>query len=140
MKLFTTVTKMQEPLLFPGASEMSKTLNKTISGEIRTQDSPYIVGSCLANKKNGWMAWEHIRSNWDRLVEMYPANSIVRMVGPVTYLDTQEKCEEVEQFFKEHTIPQGELTLKQTLEKLKINVAFRKRESQNFCVALLNNL
>jgi puromycin-sensitive aminopeptidase len=126
--------------LFPGASEMAKTLNKTVNGEIRTQDSPYIVASCLANKKNGWMAWEHISSNWERLIEMYPANSIVRMVGPVTYLDTKEKCEEVEQFFKEHTVPQGELTLKQTLEKLKINVAFRKRESKKFRSALLNNL
>tara|TARA_B100001964_G_C14162892_1_gene567620 strand:- start:516 stop:1358 length:843 start_codon:yes stop_codon:yes gene_type:complete len=126
--------------LFPGASEMAKTLNKTINGEIRTQDSPYIVASCLANKKNGWMAWEHISSNWESLIEMYPANSIVRMVGPVTYLDTKEKCEEVEQFFKEQTVPQGELTLKQTLEKLKINVAFRKRESSKFRSALLNNL
>jgi puromycin-sensitive aminopeptidase len=126
--------------LFPQASEMSKTLKKTISGEIRTQDSPYIVASCLANKKHGWLAWEHISNNWNRLVEIYPANSIVRMVGPVTYLDTQEKCEEIERFFKEHAVPQGELTLKQILEKLKINVAFRKRESKKFRSALLNNL
>ena len=40
-------------------------------------------------------------------------------------------------FFEDHEVPQGQLTLQQTLEKLRVNVALRERESERFAESLV---
>ena len=118
--------------LFPGQEEISLTLEKTINGDIRTQDSPYILAGCLRNQNNGWMAWNFIKNNWSIINEKFPSNSIVRMISPVSTLDEEYQANDIENFFSENDVPQGEKTLNQTLEKLKVNVEFKKRESIKF--------
>ena len=118
--------------LFPGKEEISLTLEKTINGDIRTQDSPYILAGCLRNQNNGWMTWNFIKNNWNIINEKFPSNSIVRMISPVSTLDEEDQANDIENFFSENDVPQGEKTLNQTLEKLKVNVEFKKRESLNF--------
>ena len=64
------------------------------------------------------------------MIELFPDTAIVRMIGGIRSLTTQEISAEIEEFFKENSVPTGELTLSQTLEKLRVNVAFKIRESQ----------
>ena len=118
--------------LFPGKDEIDITLSKTINGEIRTQDSPYVLAGCLRNQNNGWVTWNFIKNNWDQINEKFPANSIVRMVGPVSGFHEETQAEDIENFFSENNVPQGEITLKQTLEKLRVNVEFKKRVAKSF--------
>ena len=40
-------------------------------------------------------------------------------------------------FFDSHEVPQGELTLRQHLERLQVNVALREREAERFGTALV---
>ena len=47
-----------------------------------------------------------------------------------------EIADEVLAFFEEHEVPQGALTLSQILERLRINVALRERESERLAAAL----
>ena len=44
----------------------------------------------------------------------------------------EEKNDDVFAFFESHEVPQGHLTLKQTLEKLRVNTALREREKASF--------
>ena len=87
------------------------------------------MGACLGNRHNGWQAWEFLASNWDAMLKQYPANSIVRMVGGIRSLSLPDQAHQVREFFKTHKVPTGELTLKQHLERLEVNVAFRQRET-----------
>ena len=113
---------------FPSESQMQNTLDMCINGEIRSQDSPYLVASCLHNRHHGFVAWQFVKSHWDAMSEMYPDNSIVRMVSGIRSLSKPDQAGDVKKFFENHSVPTGELTLEQYFERLDVNVAFRKRE------------
>ena len=113
---------------FPGEEQMRRTLAMCLNGEVRTQDSPYLVGACLTNRNQGEVAWEFVKENWDEMLREYPDNSIVRMVGGIRSLSKRDLARDVEGFFATHSVPTGELTLAQHLERLSVNVAMRERE------------
>ncbi len=117
---------------FPGEAEMNRTLAMSLDGSIRTQDAPYLLAVCMRNKEQGHLAWEFVKDNWDKINEDFPANSIVRMLSGVTSLSKPEQADDVIAFFEDHEVPSGQLTLQQTLEKLRVNVALRARESGPF--------
>jgi hypothetical protein len=62
--------------------------------------------------------------------EVFPSNSIVRMLSGIRSLSRPEIANEVLAFFEEHEVPQGALSLSQHLERLRINVNLRERESE----------
>jgi aminopeptidase N len=121
---------------FPGEVEMERTLAMTLDGTIRTQDAPYLLAVAMRNKEHGHLAWEFIKDNWDQVNKDFPSNSIVRMLSGVTSLSKPEQAADVIAFFDDHEVPQGQLTLQQTLEKLRVNVALRERESEPFSQSL----
>ena len=114
---------------FPASAQMASTLEMCLNGDVRSQDAPYLMGACLGNRHNGWQAWKFLASNWDAMLKQYPANSIVRMVGGIRALSLPDQARQVREFFNAHEVPTGELTLKQHLERLEVNVAFRQRET-----------
>jgi len=121
---------------FPGEAEMDRTLAMSLDGTVRTQDAPYLIAVCMRNKEQGYRAWEFVKNNWDQINKDFPANSIVRMLSGVTSLGKPEQADDVIAFFDDHEVPQGQLTLQQTLEKLRVNVALREREGALFSDSL----
>ena len=65
---------------------------------------------------------------WKELNNKFPQNSIPRMVGGIRSLSTPLLAAQIRDFFENHPVPQGQLTLDQHLEKLGVNVALRERE------------
>ena len=121
---------------FPGSAQMSATLGMTLDGTVRTQDAPYLVAQCLRNRRCGQQAWHFVRDNWEAMLEAYPNNAIVRMLDGVKALSAPDTAAEVAGFFESHEVPQGDLTLRQHLERLRVNVALREREAQRLGAAL----
>tara|TARA_B100000676_G_scaffold313341_1_gene393576 strand:+ start:8989 stop:11559 length:2571 start_codon:yes stop_codon:yes gene_type:complete len=121
---------------FPGEAEMDRTLAMTLDGTIRTQDAPYLLAVCMRNKEQGFKAWQFVKDNWEQVNKDFPSNSIVRMLSGVTSLSAPDHANDVLAFFEDHEVPQGQLTLQQTLEKLRVNVALRERESDSFINSL----
>jgi puromycin-sensitive aminopeptidase len=107
---------------------IDRTLDRCLSGEIRTQDAPFVVGRVLANRYENRLAWRFITQHWDEMNERFPSNTIVRMLAPIATLTRPELSNEVQAFFAEHQVPQGAKTLTQHLEKLRVNVALAERE------------
>ena len=122
---------------FPGAEQMSVTLGMSLDGTVRTQDAPYLVAQCLRNRRCGEQAWRFVRDNWAAMLEAYPSNAIVRMLDGVKALSVPDVAADVTAFFDDHEVPQGELTLRQHLERLQVNVALREREAERFGAALV---
>ena len=110
----------------------------TLNSEIRTQDAPYLVASCMRNRERGAQAWRFVQDNWERMLTAYPDNAIVRMLDGIKSLSYADVASDVEAFFQSHQVPQGELTLQQHLEKLRVNVAWREREADRLAAVLLN--
>jgi aminopeptidase N len=105
------------------------TMELTLSGEVRTQNAPYLMHSLMYNTVCREEAWRFFKRNWDTMVERYPENSIPRMCEGVIALATLE--DEVREFFATHKVKQAGKTIDQHLERLRVAVEFRKREGAN---------
>ena len=113
---------------------LSKTMNMTLDGEVRTQNAPYLMMSVLMNNAGRYEAWDFIRSHWEEMTRKYPDNALPRMCeGIVALLDRQE---EVTKFFHEHRVRLGGKIIDQHLERLAIAVNFRKREGKSLASTL----
>ena len=140
---FSTSTNPQEQLRylyalaeFPSAELIDRTCEFAMSSEVKTQNAPFLLARCLAHREHGARVWSFIRRHWDAANDAFPGNSIIRMVDPVRLLNTPEFEADAHAFFAEHPIPQSSKTLDQVLERQRVNVALRARESQPLTAAL----
>jgi puromycin-sensitive aminopeptidase len=113
---------------FADPQQFERVLDFSISPDVRTQNAPYLLARCIANRDNGEGAWQFVRKHWAHANEAFPNSSIVRMVDPVKLLCRPEQQADVAAFFREHDIPQAAKTLEQILERQIVNVALRERE------------
>ena len=114
---------------FDDADLMKRTCELAYSDEVKSQDAPFLMNRAVANKYHGDIAWAAVQQNWAYANEKFPGNTIVRMVGSVTTLNTPAHEAQIGAFFTEHPIPQAVKTLEQVLERQRINVALRSREA-----------
>ena len=107
---------------------VEQTLRRTVNGEFRTQDAPFVLRSLLASVHGRAAAWRFLQDKWDEMNRLYPATGVRRMCEGVTGLATPEWEGQVRRFFAERKIDLGGKTLRQYLEQLRIAVALRQRE------------
>ena len=121
---------------FPDAALIDRTCELAMGSEVKTQNAPFLLARCIANREHGAAAWGFVRRHWDEANERFPNNTIVRMVDPVKLLTEPDVAADVQGFFAEHPIPQGAKTLDQVLERQRVNVALRAREGDRLLAAL----
>ena len=107
---------------------VEQTLARTINGEIRTQDAPFVVRTMLMLVHSRERAWAFVKKQWDTMDRLYPKHGLRRMAEGVIGLATPEWEADVHRFFQERTIDFGGKTLEQYLEQLRVAVALRERE------------
>jgi puromycin-sensitive aminopeptidase len=116
------LTAFRQPAL------VEQTLGRTINGEIRTQDAPFVVRSMLMLVHAREQAWAFATKHWDTMDRLYPKHGLRRMAEGVIGLATPEWEAAVHRFFQERAIDLGGKTLEQYLEQLRVNVSLRERE------------
>ena len=121
---------------FPTQEQSRRTIDLALSADVKTQDAPFLLNRCIANRANGSTAWESVRKQWPELLERFPNNTIVRMVSSITTLTTLHVVADVQGFFAEHPIPQAAKTLEQLLERQRVNADLRTREAEPLAAAL----
>jgi puromycin-sensitive aminopeptidase len=107
---------------------LARTLARTINGEIRTQDAPFVVAATMTNVYGRELAWEFVKTNWDHIDRLFPKQGLRRMCGGIVGLATPELEADVREFFTARKIDLGGKTLDQYLEQLRVTVSFRERE------------
>ena len=115
---------------------LRRILDLTVSGEVRSQDAPYLVRSLLMSVHARELAWAFVKEHWDAMERQYPQGAFRRMCEGITALATPELEADVREFFAARNISLGGKTLEQYLEQLRINVAFREREAANLATYL----
>jgi puromycin-sensitive aminopeptidase len=107
---------------------LEKTLARTINGEFRTQDAPFIVRLLLTSVYGRDLAWRFVKTNWDVMDRQFPKQGLRRMCEGFTGLTTPELEQDVHRFIADRKIDLGGKTLAQYLEQLRIAVTLRERE------------
>lgn len=116
------LTHFEHPVL------VKKVLEMTL-GEIRSQNGPFVIASLLSGPMSGAETWKFLIGHWEELLEKFPDNTISRMLSGITALvaeDSYRLESEILSFFDSHKLPSGEKSLRQTLERYKVNLAFRR--------------
>ena len=108
---------------------LTQTLARTINGEFRTQDAPFVARSLLTSVHGRELAWEFVKSNWDTMERRYPKAGLRRLAEGVVGLATPELERDVHAFFHVRKPEFGGKTLEQYLEQLRIAVRLSERES-----------
>jgi hypothetical protein len=121
---------------FRDPEALGRTLELSLSGAVRTQDAPYLLGECLANRDNAAQAWAFVAGHWDEINEWFPANSIPRLVGGIRSVRDRPLAGEIAAFLTAHPVPQGEMQVRQHLERMWVTVALAEREADALGAAL----
>jgi puromycin-sensitive aminopeptidase len=106
---------------------IDRTLDLTINGEVRTQNSPYLMRGILLNKTARAKAWEFMKAHWDEMLRQYPDNAIPRMCEGIVGLATPELEKDARAFFARHPVKQGTKQMEQHLERLRVAVECKER-------------
>jgi hypothetical protein len=106
---------------------IERTLDLTLNGEVRTQNSPYLLRGILLNKRARDRAWSFMKEHWDEMLRQFPDNSIPRMCEGIAGLVTPELEADAREFFAKHPVKQGTKQVEQHLERLRVAVACKER-------------
>ena len=112
---------------FDDAGLIDRTLDLTINGKVRTQNSPYLMRAALLNKHGRERAWSFMKAQWDEMNRQFPDNAIPRMCEGVVGLVSAELEKDVVSFFHAHPVKQGSKQIEQHLERLRVAVACQER-------------
>jgi len=109
---------------------VERTLAGSISGEIRTQDAPFLVSAVMGNVYNRELAWDFVKTNWEKMDQLFPKQGVRRICSGISNLATPELERDVRTFFESRKVDLGGKTLDQNFEQLRIIVAVRERDSR----------
>lgn len=115
---------------------VERTLEKTLNGEIRTQDAHFVLRSMLLSMHSRGYTWDFIRANWDAMWQKYGQKLFKRTMEGLRGLATPEFERSVWEFLAENNADFGGLVLEQQLEELRIMVTLRGREGNRLSAYL----
>ena len=117
---------------FSDPALISRALAYASSGEVRTQDAPYIFARLMDRPWATAATWEHLKSNWSAIEK-----SIGIFQGmPAIVRATQNFCDaaardDVDQFFRQHPVRGAERALQQSLETIDGCVATKGEQAES---------
>lgn len=114
---------------FKEASLIDRTLNLSLSKEVRSQDSVFTILRVLANRFGRRSAWRFVQKQWPELVRRYGSSHMLHYLPLAlgSFADNQT-ADEVEKFFKKNGVPGIERSVQQGLEKIRLHAAWRDRD------------
>jgi puromycin-sensitive aminopeptidase len=115
---------------------LSRGLEKTLSSEVRSQDTPFVISGILGSRNGGPLAWAWLTENWPAVQAKLPGNLLVRVLEGVTALATPELAAEVHAWFAATELPIGGPRLAQLEERLDVNVALGQRIGATIAASL----
>ena len=91
-----------------------------------------MVASVAANPKGRDLAWEFVKDNWTEFDRRYGGGGfgLMRLVSICSHFNSQEKADEVDNFFAEHPAPAAERTILQALERVRLNIKWLEQNRQ----------
>jgi len=104
------------------SSLLSRTLQLSLTEEVRSQDLMYVFASCGSSLKGREMTWQFFKDNFSAFEHRLSA-SMMLMDRLVSYsidgFASDEKAQDVEKFFGSHPVPNADRSIKQGLESIR---------------------
>jgi puromycin-sensitive aminopeptidase len=115
---------------FDDAELLQQTLDRTLDTSfVRTHNTIGVIARTAANPKGSDLAWELLKANWPEFDRRYGEGGfgLMTLVSITGKFTTQEKLEDVEKFFTDTSVPAAERTIRQSLEAIRLNIAWLEK-------------
>jgi puromycin-sensitive aminopeptidase len=124
-----TVKYLKAATQVPAPQAAAKMFAMVIDGDIRSQDSFWVLALLLGQRQNGVLVWSLMGENWDAMIAVLPPQAGRRILDLVKYRSEPEAAVSIHEWFEDHTISGGEKFIQQSLEQLDVRVGLREREA-----------
>ena len=105
--------------------------------EVRSQNGFMVIGALLANRIGNQAVWARVTERWDAVLERFPKNAPPRILESVPALCADpDFADAVIGFLADHPLESGPRRVEQSIERLRVNVAFAARERSSLAEAL----
>ena len=103
---------------------LSETLERSLSSEVRLQDTISVVSGVASNPAGRKLAWEFVKDNWPEFDQRYGTGGfgLMRLVSMCGTFTSAESLDDVETFFAGHPAPAAERTIRQAVERIRLNI------------------
>ena len=101
-------------------------LRRSLTEEVRLQNTVTVLTAVASNHRGRDLAWEFLKSNWAEYNRRFGDGgfALMNLVSITSRFTTQERLHDVQQFFKAHPTPAAERTIRQSLERIRLNIAW----------------
>jgi puromycin-sensitive aminopeptidase len=125
---------------FKSKDTIQKVLDFSLGGEVRPQDTYVLLAGFGGNEKARKQNWAFVKKNWKKLEKLYKSGSVGLLghilEGSTGGFITEADLANIETFFKSHPVPGTERTRKQTIEVIKANIKWKKRDEADIVARL----
>jgi aminopeptidase N len=104
---------------FADPALVRRTLELTVSDDVRGQDAKIVIARLLANTDTHRLAWQLVQQRWDAIQKKtgeFVGNTAI--VGALASFCETRTAEEIKSFFSTHKVPDAERTLQQSIERI----------------------
>jgi aminopeptidase N len=104
---------------FSDPALVRRTMDITLSDEVRSQDAKVVIGRMLVNPGSQKLAWQLVRERWSEIQKKtgeFVGNTVI--VSSFSSFCDASTGAEISAFFKENKVPDAERTLQQSLERI----------------------
>ncbi len=112
---------------FEDTDLLSDLLDRSLDKDkVRLHNCIAVVTGVSFNPKGRTLAWEFLKNNWKDYDERFGKGGfgLMRLVSLTKRFSTEDEYTDVMNFFKDNPVPSADRTILQSLEKIKINIAW----------------
>ncbi|MEO6807353.1 MAG: M1 family metallopeptidase [Edaphobacter sp.] len=120
------LARFQDPAL------VKRTLDYTVSGEVRTQDSWTVFAALLRDRETRSQTWDYIQNNWDKVHAQLTLSSGANVVAATGSFCTVRQRDEVVHFFATHKVESTERTLAKAVDSINDCIQLRSTQEHDF--------
>jgi aminopeptidase N/puromycin-sensitive aminopeptidase len=119
---FFTLPRFTDPAL------LQRTLDFSISSDVRSQDALQLVTGVLGNPAGQKLAWDFIRQHWSELEKAGGPFASAQVVGATSTFCDSGLRDQVTDFFTAHKVAAAERTYKQSIERINNCVSLKEQQ------------
>ena len=117
--------------LFEDPSIVKKTLDFSLSDHVRTQDIGRFLVFSFGNRKGREVTWEFVTTHWDELLEKMEGLSLDWIIEGAASVVSEKLFSDIKTFFASHPHPKLEKRMKQVVEQIESNIAWKNRDRES---------
>jgi aminopeptidase N len=121
-----TLARFRDPAL------VKRTLDYTVSGEVRNQDAWIVLVALLRNRETRNQTWDYVQENWEKVHAQLTISSGANVVSATGSFCTVQERDEVVNFFATHKVESSERTLAKAVDSINDCVQLHSAQKGDF--------